>query len=187
MKILTTEKFSSRSTKFVYQEVEHPIVFGDNNIVIGIDPGNKNMGVSVLRKPSLIAHCYEIVMPSERMAIPRIVQVRLAMMDVFYREELYSYTPVDLVVVEGSSFGSFYRNTELAEARIAAACHCLDNLKLTQNQFEFVAPLKVRKLVFGNAKTRAENEWEDMQPDAASSLAVAIAGLMIRNNSLPEK
>ena len=137
------------------------------------------MGVTVLRKPSLIAHCYEIVLPSERMAIPRIVQIRLAMQEVFYREELQGDINT-LICVEGSSFGSRFRNTELAEARITAAVYCLDNLELTQNQFEFISPLKVRKTVFGSAKIRAEESWPEMKPDAASSLAVAIAGLMLR-------
>lgn len=184
MKILTTNKFSSRSTNFVHQEVEWPVapMWGEWDQVIGIDPGNKNMGISIARAQSYSIHCYEIMMPSDRMAIDRVCMIRLAMQEIFYRESLPDES-LTLVCLEGSSFGSRYRNTELAEARITAACYCLDNLELTQNQFEFISPLKVRKLVFGNAKFRAEDQWEDMKPDAASSLAVAIAGLMLRQDS----
>src|ERR1035437_5876149 len=181
MKILQTRKFSSRSTTFTWQEVEYPTapVFGAWDQVIGIDPGNKNMGLCVLRNTHLNIQCYEICFPSERMAVSRVVQIRLAMMTIFAEQDVKDDVNT-LVCIEGSSFGSRYRNTELAEARITAAVYCLDNLQLTQNQFEFISPLKVRKLVFGSAKIRAEDTWKDMKPDAASSLAVAIAGLMLR-------
>lgn len=181
MKILQTKIFSSRSTKFTWQEVEYPVapVFGEWDQVIGIDPGNKNMGLSILKAQSYNIDCYEICFPSERMAVPRVVQIRLAMMTIFFSQTVRDDINT-LICIEGSSFGSRYRNTELAEARITAAVYCLDNLELTQNQFEFISPLKIRKLVFGSAKIKAEDTWKELKPDAASSLAVAIAGLMLR-------
>jgi Holliday junction resolvasome RuvABC endonuclease subunit len=182
MKIFNSLKFNSHDTDFTYQEVEWPkeLRWGKWEQVISIDPGNKNMGLCILQNMTSIIRCYEICLPSERRPIQRLVQTRLAMQTIFNAPDMIIENLNTLVCVEGSSFGSRFRNTELAEARITAAAYCLDNLQLTQNQFEFISPLKVRKLVFGSAKLRAEEQWPELKPDAASSVAVAIAGLMLR-------
>lgn len=159
-----------------------PDIMKKYDVVFGIDPGNKNMGLTIL-PTSPISHprCYEIVYPSERSAILRLQSIKTALNDIMnYWGECNM-----LVSVEASAYSMRYRNTELAEARIIAAEWFLDEYKLTATNFVFPTPQAIRKAVFGSAKIKAEIQWPQLKGDAASSLAVALAGLQIANE--PEK
>jgi hypothetical protein len=181
MQILNQNKLNNRGVKIVHQQVDF---FVDPQIkfktVIGIDPGTAKLGVTLISFDVKQIHLHEFTFPSERLAIPRAVRIRLALTDVFYMDPMFSFmiTPF-LVAVEGSSFGSVYRNTELAESRITEAMWFMDQFRVEPENCVFIPPLTIRKQVFGNGKLRAEEQWPELEPDAASSLAVAIAGLKL--------
>lgn len=176
------KKYELRNTKFIQYNVDIPPQHSDWwDMVIGIDPGNKNMGLTILSNHIVFVQCYEVTFPSERMVISRLIQIRLALSDIMCSIQQSRFHYKMLVVTEGSSYGSRYRNTELAEARIVAVEWFLDNFDLSAKDFRIIPPQSVRKIVFGSAKIRAEDEWPSLAGDAASSLAVAIAGLRITN------
>lgn len=181
MHIESQQKYQFRNTKIIQQQVVRPdCVFGRFNVVFGIDPGNRHMGLTILQNNFFNAQCFEITFPTERLVIPRAIQIRLALSDIIFLSESWSEKDV-LVAVEGSSFSSAFRNTELAEARLTAALWFKDNLTVNDGQFIFIPPLTVRKQIFGSGKIRAEQSWPELKPDAASSLAVALAGLKLQS------
>lgn len=151
------------------------------DIVIGIDPGDKNMGLTILpTHASNQVQCFEISFPSERLAIPRLVQIRLALLDIM-SPILHSRAHYRMMIaLEGSAYSRRYRNTELAEARIVAAEWFMDNFDLTADDFIIITPQSIRKTVFGSAKIKAETQWPQLKGDAASSLAIALAGLTLK-------
>lgn len=172
-------KYQFRNTKIIQQQVARPeCTFGGFNVVFGIDPGNRHMGLTILQSNFFNAQCFEITFPTERLVIPRATQIRLALSDIIFMSENWLYQNI-LVAIEGSSFASAFRNTELAEARLTAALWFKDNLTVNDGQFIFIPPLTVRKQIFGSGKIKAEQSWPDLKPDAASSLAVALAGLKL--------
>jgi hypothetical protein len=81
---------------------------------------------------------------------------------------MFDYAP--LMVIEGSSFSNNYRQTELAEVRASATLWAISH----GMKPSIVPPLSIRKKVFGDAKLRAEVEWNLREyPNAASALACA--------------
>lgn len=182
--LFSQKKLSYHSTKIIQYDLTVPISAPKRlDVVFGIDPGNTHMGLTVL--PVSIVQptkCFEITFPSERMAISRVTQIRLALCDIISLTGQWDGFNI-LVSVEGSAYSMPYRNTELAEARITAATWFLDNYQLNQSNFIFIPPLTVRKNVFGDGKIKAENTWPQLKGDAASSLAIALAGLALSDRS----
>lgn len=182
--VTSQKKYSLRNTKFTEYEIRYPYQWPDKpwDMIIGIDPGNKNMGLTALPVVGqTLIKSYEICFPSERFAISRLVQIRLAISDIMYGT-LHSRAHYKmLIALEGSAYSMPYRNTELAEARITAAAWFMDNFQLTQDSFVFLTPQTVRKTVFGNGKIKAETLWPQLKGDAASSLAIALAGLELKS------
>lgn len=181
------KKFSLRNTKFIQYNIDIPYQADCQwDMVIGVDPGNKNMGLTIL--PTNLhrtdfVRCFEIMFPSERLAITRLTQIRLALSDVMLStRQIRAYYKM-LVAIEGSAYSMPYRNTELAEARITAAAWFMDNFQLTENNFIFLTPQAVRKAVFESGKIKAETQWPQLKGDAASSLAIALAGLALNGRS----
>lgn len=175
------QKYHLHNIKFTAFRFEQPdCVFGNYEVVFGIDPGGRYMGLTILERTYHLATSYEIEFPSERLVIPRATQIRLALSDIIFLGESWKAENI-LVAVEGSSFASPYRNTELAEARLTAALWFKDKLEVEEGNFVFIPPLTVRKYIFGNAKIRAEEQWPELKPDAASSLAIALAGLKLHS------
>lgn len=171
-------KYSLHNTKITAFQIDQPeCVFGKFEVVFGIDPGSKNMGLTILQRANHFAMCYEIVFPSEKLIIPRAEQIRLALSDIIFLGESWKAEKV-LVAVEGSGFNHRFIDTRLTEARLTAALWFRDTLLVEEN-FIFIPPLTVRKCIFGSAKIRAESQWPELKPDAASSLAIALAGLRL--------
>ncbi len=185
MKILSQNTWKSRGVKFTHQAVELgdcdlQIALSKSDVKIGIDPGTTNVGIAVISDG---IDCFELTFPSERLAIPRALTIRLGLTDL-----VYGYQPlwdklsvaVDiLVAVEASAYSMRFRNTELAEGRITQSMWFVDNFNLPPEQCIFLTPQAIRKSVFGNGKTKAEAVWSEIKPDAASALAVALAGLKL--------
>src|SRR3990167_2118849 len=140
--------------------------------IIGIDPGNTNLGITILQYKTNETDCFELTFPSERLAISRVTQIRLALADLFFGHYLidHSFSNKILVSVESSAFSMPFRNTELAEARITEAMWFVDTFEIPPENCRFIPPNTIRKQVFGNGKLRAEDQWPELKPDAASSL-----------------
>ena len=147
------------------------------DLVVGIDPGNAKLGLTFLNYHSEESECYEIKFTSERLAVQRAAQIRTTISDTVFNQTLCNFSGNLLIAVEGSAFSMPYRNTELAEARIVEALWFVDNFHIPPENCVFIQPNTMRKQVFGNGKLRAEEQWPELEPDAASSLAVAIAGI----------
>ena len=195
MKPKTQNKWKTGETKIIQQIVQVPLDdFLDPkrrtdesagllqpkfDWIIGIDPGNAKLGLTFLDYHSEEAECYEIKFMSERHAIQRVSQIRSVIADIIANQTLCRFSGNILVAVEGSAFSMPYRNTELAEARIVEALWFVDHYYLPPENCVFVQPNSMRKQVFGNGKLRAEEQWPELEPDAASSLAVAIAGVKL--------
>lgn len=146
--------------------------------IIGIDPGDTNIGIASITKIYGQADCFEINFPSERLAVPRVIRIRNAFTTLLNTPfSVKWYFTKMLISVEGSAFSMPYRNTELAEARITEAMWFVDTFNIPPENCVFIPPNTIRKQVFGNGKTKAETTWPELKPDAASALAVAIAGL----------
>ena len=185
MKILSQNTWKNRGVKVTHQVIDLEdcdlqITSPKFDTKIGIDPGTTNVGIAVISDG---IDCFELTFPSERLAIPRVVRIRLALTDL-----VYGYQPLwdklsqsrnMLVSVEASAYSMRFRNTELAEGRITQAMWFVDNFHLSPEQCIFLTPQAVRKSVFGNGKTKAETVWPEIKPDAASALAVALAGLKL--------
>lgn len=186
VQIQSQKQFKSRNTEIIQYCLDMTISTPLTakwawDMVIGIDPGDKNMGLTILPVRSGQVQCFEIVFPSERLAIPRLVQIRLVLLDVM-NPILNSRAHYRmLIAIEGSAYSRRYRNTELAEARIVAAEWFMDNFNLTADDFTVFTPQTIRKAVFGSAKIKAETQWPQLKGDAASSLAIALAGLALKS------
>lgn len=189
IEITDQKKFKSRNTEIIQYclDITVPTPLTAKwmwDMVIGVDPGDKNMGLTILPvHASNQVQCFEITLPSERLAIPRLVQIRLALLDVMSPILNSRAHYRMLVAIEGSAYSRRYRNTELAEARIVAAEWFMDNFNLTADNFIVLTPQAIRKAVFGSAKIKAENTWPQLKGDAASSLAIALAGLALSDRS----
>jgi len=140
---------------------------------IGVDPGTVNLGIASLDGYADISTIilYQISMERDPLQINRIINARNLMIDLFDNwNNLYR------LIIEGSNFAG-YRQTELAEIRTAIALWGYD---VYRTKAEFVPPRSVRKLVFGTAKVRAHEYWENLKqwPDAAAALSIAYYGMI---------
>jgi Holliday junction resolvasome RuvABC endonuclease subunit len=162
-----------------------PYQFQYNNsldkIYIGIDPGSRNMGMSILS--DTMSMSFEITYPPEKDAVKRILKVytttKLCFQYVFY--EGIRFPPLSIsAVIEGSSFGDKYGQATLADARTAAfmSIYEIANREHYDCQAKYIPPQSIRKQVFGSAKIKGEEVWKDqLPPDAASSLVCAICAV----------
>lgn len=144
--------------------------------IVGIDPGNHHMGITIIPKDAPLIICGEIDFVPERDSAkrpPMIYEVVYRFLT-FYREEPEYHFGKGLI--EGASFGDKFRQVELAEARTAALMALDDLVK----DIQILPPLSIRKQVFGNGKIRGEDKWEYLlPPNAASSLVCALCATQI--------
>jgi len=101
---------------------------------------------------------------------------RLQQMSVIHSACLNSFAHGKMFsVIEGASYGSAYRQAELAEVRALSAHWFFTHL----SKVKVLAPSSIRKIVFGNGKTKAQEIWECNIPnDALAALSCAYAALL---------
>ena len=135
--------------------------------VFGYDPGTTRMGIASIWNGTVTINEIKAV----RSADP-VERIMLNQNIMSHCVSLFTYHCT--MVIEGSGFSKGFRQTELAEVRASAALWAI-KFELTPI---IVNPLTIRKVVFGSGKTRAEEVWSDLPPNAASALACAYYCLM---------
>lgn len=141
-------------------------------IVVGIDPGSRHMGITLIEKE--YSTSMEVLINQSDDPITRMEMVRKVIVDNVPRFKH------GFALVEGSSHGEVYGQTQLAEARASA----MMALKVKGFAIKVMPPSSIRKKVFGNGKTRGEDFWKkQIAPNAASSLVCALCGWKV----LPEE
>jgi len=143
---------------------------------IGFDPGTVNMGIAEITSQKY-ANLYQIWRKRDENQVKRITDLHTVITECIGSSALYYYKTVK-VVIEGASFGNRYRQTELGEIRASAVLWFTGNLSYAQ--VEIVPPTSIRKEVFGSGKSKAHEQWTELEKfqDAAAALSCAYyAGL----------
>ena len=146
-----------------------------DKIYIGIDPGSRNMGLTILS--DTVSMSFEIKYPPEKDAVKRILKIYTTTKLCFYYVFDKGIKQKICAVIEGSSFGDPYGQSTLADARTAAflSIYEIADREHYDCQAKYIPPQSIRKQVFGSAKIKGEEVWKDqLPPDAASSLVCAI-------------
>lgn len=151
--------------------VELPALRAAEYTRIGLDPGYRKMGMAIIWPNNTRANAYqfdlnrfEFTNDQSHVPLQRMLLVQKAIGQVLI------FAGHTKAVVEGSSYAERFKQTQLAEARAAAI------LKLHDYEIDVavIPPLKIRKNVFGDGKTKAKDLWPDLKPDAAAALACAL-------------
>ena len=165
-------KYASPKCSIEFYEIntEFPISSGT---YIGIDPGTVHLGIAQVNQFKSMA--WEITLIRNPNPVIRILDMKDILQSVLYMNN--SYIPTD-ATIEGASFADTYRQVELAEQRAATVIYLKEMFSSIQ-EIRIVAPNSIRKKVFGNGKTKAQDVWKDIPPNAACALACALysAGL----------
>lgn len=169
MKIIESNQYHYPEYSIFHVKIEPPL---PNNLYdhvrFGVDPGTTKLGLAYLYKDT--AHIYEIKITRDDDPVARILLHQRIMSQCFF---MFDADPV--MVIEGTIYGR-HREAELSEIRASSVLWAIDH----QVEPMIVHPLTIRKAVFGNAKLKAEIEWEMKEfPDAASALACAYASSLI--------
>ena len=163
------------SKKYKYETIKCSIEFYEIGIdipvssgtYIGIDPGTVHLGIAQVNQFKSMV--WEITLIRNPNPVIRILDMKDILQSVLYMNN--SYIPTH-VTIEGVSFADTYRQVELAEQRAATVIY-LKELFSSIQEIRIVAPNSIRKKVFGNGKTKAQDVWKDIPPNAASALACA--------------
>lgn len=142
--------------------------------LIGIDPGQVNMGIAILSDGLQVS--YQIKLPSTVDTVERIVQT----IEITERLLVGYDSRNSLAVVEGAAYAAMYGQVALAENRTAAI---IGLLKAGVHQVLVVPPGTIRKEVFGTSKQRAEDTWPQVGKDAASALCCALHAHQIKEKT----
>lgn len=134
--------------------------------VIGIDPGTTNLGICVLNDNLQIAELFQISIERDKNPINRIQHTQKIL------NECVRIVPYEVyMIIEGASFGSNFRQVELAECRTSAALWALDR----KFKVQIIPPTTIRKNVFGSAKIKAHEIWSNIPSDCAAALSCALS------------
>lgn len=168
---LPTWQVSERTTPSDYQGIaiqrwrltlETPLLF--NHPVIGIDPGQVNMGAALLY--STWADLYEFTLPASSDAIERMMSTTHAIQ---YLLKLYPH--LRAACLEGAAYLALAGQVPLAENRAAAAIALLQG-RLAPVQI--VPPGRIRENVFGYGRWRSQEVWPELPPNAGTALGCAV-------------
>jgi len=166
--ILSDECFVSQNVKFRKIHIEPPMPLPANDrCVFGYDPGTTRMGVACLWRTYLTVYEVETVRSPD--PVVRIVTNQSILNTC---AKLFSYSPI--MIIEGSSFGNNFRQVELAEVRASAVLWALQHNIVPK----IVPPTTIRKAVFGNGKTKADEIWKELPPNAGAALSCAYYQLL---------
>lgn len=144
------------------------IDFGKTPSIIGIDPGQTNSGVALIRSNKLWA--YQIKYLPTTGTVQRIEAITYTISRMVTE---WLDPPVDMAIVEQAAYNMPYGQAGLAEARVACIVGCMMG-KI--QHIECLPPATWRKRAFGNGKLKAEVVWPDLPKDASSAIGIALAG-----------
>lgn len=135
------------------------------NYIVGIDPGSRKLGISIICKE------YFEVAYIQQNRYELEIERALSIQNTIKQIVPIITEGINIAIIEGASHGANFGQVQLAEIRAAIM------LQLTKLGYQtyIVPPLSIRKAVFGNGRTKAKEEWKDIPPDSAASLACAIA------------
>lgn len=171
MEVISRMKFDHKLYIVEDIKIEPPFPITSDHVLFGVDPGTTKFGLAYLWRS--VCHIYEIMVIRKDDPVERILLTQDILSECFHT---FDYAP--LMTIEGSSFNG-YRQTELAEVRAStvlwAVAHGIKP--------RIVPPTSIRKMVFGTAKTKAEDLWNDLPPDAASALACAYYEVKVATSS----
>ena len=134
-----------------------------NEMRVGIDPGTRNLGIAVIRPDNESVTLYKIVLERHKNALLRLLDVQ----EVLGRT-IGHFTPNCGAIIEGASYGNFYRQVEMAEQRAGMLLWFYKY----GIEAELIPPLSIRKVVFGSAKIK--NPWEMVDDNCAAALACCL-------------
>ena len=138
---------------------------------VGIDPGTRNIGIALVN--DTVAKAFDIHLPAmeDRPACMLLIQAVIHHILEAEWEHGLSYGRW-LVNIEDAAFGMKFGQVQLAEGRSAAILYFASTAKVS-----LTAPMKVRKLVFGNAKIKAHERWK-IAPNAGAALSCAVYSII---------
>ncbi len=153
-------------------KAELPIEVTREGMFFGFDPGTTHIGIAVIDtcKGNHDLTLFQINLERSDDAITRTIGMKKL---ISHCVNWFCYP--QFACIEGASFGDRYRQVELAEVRAAAVIWCYDH----EFETRVVPPLVVRKEVFGNGRTKANEVWTNIPADAANALACAYFAVSI--------
>lgn len=150
-------------------ELPTPIVLG--NMTAGFDPGSTHMGFAWNIEGLQQAYVMQIDKHRTMNPIERMKEVYGIFSEMITHAHQWDVN----LTIEGASFSDKYRQVELAEIRATVAWWAMHN---GVREVQIVPPLTIRKAVFGNAKLKAHDVWDnhDIPNDALAALSCMYYG-----------
>lgn len=146
---------------------------------IGIDPGQVNMGLSVILGPK--TQTFQIKLPSTVDTVERVILTLDTVEGLLSGFDLnQANTRKGTACVEQAAYAAEWGQVALAENRTSAI---IGLLRKGIGTVLVVPPGSIRKEVFGSSKQRAEETWPDIGKDAASSLCCALYAYRIHERA----
>lgn len=151
--------------KLTLWEIDPPIPKKSRHL-FGFDPGTTHLGIAWTTRNGIIVA--QIELEREKNPIKRMICVHTILNHLLPSMQLTRQCATS--VVEGSSFGDNFRQVELAEVRSSLAWWLMFNEIGT---VYIIPPLSIRKAVFGSAKLKAQDVWDntDIPNDALAALS----------------
>ena len=149
-----------------YRVIVQPAVIEMNKMLIGIDPGQVNMGMAFVGKDH--ADLYQIGLPSDSDPAIRIMNVAEVVSSLL---EVWRPQLDDRACIEYAAYNKLHGQVPLAEARTSAG------IALMQKGIVplFVPPATIRKTVFGKGTIRAEDVWPELADKKHNDFLVALS------------
>lgn len=150
---------------------------------VGIDPGSCNLGLAFLYSDDEgedKAKLWQIKIERDANPIQRMMDAKTIIQFVIVPISSHMYGR-KLVVIENAAYAQGFRQVELAEQRAVMAMWLVENFY----EVTMIAPMTIRKKVFGSGKIKAHEAWQlagipkNKQPtDALAALSCAYYGMM---------
>lgn len=136
---------------------------------VGVDPG-KNWGLSTLTPyPSpmggMMLNTWWGTFPTQEHDYDYF-QVVLEFIDEWFPKN----HPAKIAITEGAAFGAQYKQPMLEDIRLGFLMAFRDK----GMEVDYVAPLKVRKQIFGSGKIKASEVWLSIRNNGADSGAICL-------------
>lgn len=143
--------------------------------LIGLDPGQRNMGLAFWHRRSDQMQAWQIHLPESSTMIGRYAVVYKLVTGII----LDCINPWNggtcMAIVEYAAHGMRFGQVPLAEARLAAGL-ALRDTGIPDGQIYTPAPTSVYKAVFGSGKIKSKDVWKGvLGPDAASAVGCLLA------------
>ena len=135
--------------------------------LMGVDPG-VNFGVALIRKTEVLVFNGKLRKQAEN----RIEYAHLARMVMIALIEDFDMMDMPMYI-EGAAFNKRFGQVNLGEVRAGYYLGMRDY----SNRVTQVAPMSVRKAVFGDGKIQPGDVWPTLNHNGADSLAIALYGV----------